>query len=151
MNIDQEKSIVESLPSIYPMMREEEEQAIWTVLKVLNCFEKSNSSNVPDINVGNKEIIKCGECKHFFWWTETDKYGQRTYRKCNITWRNTVADGDCMTMLGAVRRQTGEKHEGSKSKGSHDPADHRPDDPLHQEVSNGEQQSDSTVEEDAGA
>ena len=110
MNIDQEKSIVESLPSIYPMMREEEEQAIWTVLKVLNCFEKSNSSNVSDINVGSGEIIKCGECKHFFWWTETDKYGQRTYRKCKITWRNTVADGDCMTMLGAARRQTGEKH-----------------------------------------
>lgn len=135
MNIDQEKSIVESLPSIYPMMREEEEQAIWTVLKVLNCFEKSNSLNVSDINVGSGEIIKCGECKHFFWWTETDKYGQRTYRKCKITWRNTVADGDCMTMLGAARRQTGEKHEGSKSQSSDGPADHRPDDPLHQGVS----------------
>lgn len=57
MNIDQEKAIVGSLPSLYPMMREEEEQAIWTVLKVLNCFEKSNSSNVSDINVGTTEAI----------------------------------------------------------------------------------------------
>lgn len=38
MNIEQEKMIVESLPSLYPMMQKFEEEAIWAVLDALPCW-----------------------------------------------------------------------------------------------------------------
>lgn len=87
-------------------------------------------------NVGSREIIRCGECRHYLEYTETDERGTRTYRRCIATLPATAtrADGDCMAVLGAARRQTGEKHEGNDSQSSDNPADHRPDDPLHQGV-----------------
>ena len=48
MNIEQEKMIVESLPSLYPMMQKFEEEAIWAVLDALPHWIPVTEDTLPE-------------------------------------------------------------------------------------------------------
>ena len=52
MNIEQEKMIVESLPSLYPMMQKFEEEAIWAVLDALKIAEPRTGKWEPQSGGG---------------------------------------------------------------------------------------------------
>ena len=93
MNIEQEKMIVESLPSLYPMMQEFEEDAIHTVLDALPHWipvtERLPESKEEDLEYPTVIIDLDGEVALGCYYESTREWGMGEYfdQKCfPIAW-----------------------------------------------------------------